>query len=258
MTKSLLGVKQICVPSTGSLSKGVFERRTSTGSKAFSFLICLDDIKFVLLSFFTLIEAIWLKIWAKPSSKNEKGSLPVHLCRLKTSLLKFAIISKVTNKKMNFQRTVRLTSSKNAIRLNVLQFCSSLDPFVISPGTIYMFRSFCDSSKCLNFDKFWKQLLWRGLKFLVRDDLRITAIEFFEFACDRGIGHARVFFHWPTRDKCLIRPFKTFPQCNSTQNRSNLRCNHTMTNEVMSWLMLPSLRYLSVWSKGFPLPPNPQ
>ena len=42
----------------GSLSKGVFARRTSTGSKTFSLLICLDDIKFVLHSFFTLIETI--------------------------------------------------------------------------------------------------------------------------------------------------------------------------------------------------------
>ena len=41
-----------------SLSKGVFERRTSTGSEAFSLLTCLDDIKFVFLSFFTVIEAI--------------------------------------------------------------------------------------------------------------------------------------------------------------------------------------------------------
>ena len=39
-------------------SKGVFERRTSTGSEEFSFLISLDDIKFVLLSFFTLIVTI--------------------------------------------------------------------------------------------------------------------------------------------------------------------------------------------------------
>ena len=42
----------------GSLSKGVFERRTSTGSEVFSLLTCLDDIKFVFLSFFTVIEAI--------------------------------------------------------------------------------------------------------------------------------------------------------------------------------------------------------
>ena len=55
-----------------SLSKGVFERRTSTGSKAFFLLICLDDINFVLLSFFTPIETIWLKIWANAPSKNEK------------------------------------------------------------------------------------------------------------------------------------------------------------------------------------------
>ena len=41
-----------------SLSKDVFERRTSTGSKTFSLFTSLDDIKFVLLSFFTLIETI--------------------------------------------------------------------------------------------------------------------------------------------------------------------------------------------------------
>ena len=35
-----------------NLNKGVFERRTSTGSED---LICLDGIKFVVLSFFTLV-----------------------------------------------------------------------------------------------------------------------------------------------------------------------------------------------------------
>ena len=71
-----------------SLSKGVLERRTSTGSKAFSLLTCLDDIKFEFLSFFTVREVIWLKIWAKPPFKNEKRSLPVDVRRSKTSLLK--------------------------------------------------------------------------------------------------------------------------------------------------------------------------
>ena len=42
----------------GSLSKGVFEPPASTGSEAFILLTCLDDIKFVLLCFFTLIETI--------------------------------------------------------------------------------------------------------------------------------------------------------------------------------------------------------
>ena len=75
----------------GSLSKGVFERRTSTGSEVFSLLTCLDDIKFVFLSFFTVIEAIWLKICAKPPSKNQKRPLPVDVRRSKTLLLKLPI-----------------------------------------------------------------------------------------------------------------------------------------------------------------------
>ena len=37
-------------------SKDVFEPRTSTGSEAFSLSVCFDATKFVLLSFFTLIE----------------------------------------------------------------------------------------------------------------------------------------------------------------------------------------------------------
>ena len=41
-----------------SLSKDVFERRTSTGSEVFFSFICLDSNKFVLLSFFSLIKTI--------------------------------------------------------------------------------------------------------------------------------------------------------------------------------------------------------
>ena len=48
----------------GSLSKSVFERRTSTGSEVFSFIIWLDAAKFVLLSVFTLIETIWPNVKA--------------------------------------------------------------------------------------------------------------------------------------------------------------------------------------------------
>ena len=72
----------------GSLSSDVFERRTSTGSEVFSLLTCSDDIQFVFLSFFTVIEAIWLKICAKPPSKNEKRPLPVDVRRSETLLLK--------------------------------------------------------------------------------------------------------------------------------------------------------------------------
>ena len=46
------------VVSLGSLSTNVFERRTSTRSELFSPIICLDAAKFVLLSFFALIETV--------------------------------------------------------------------------------------------------------------------------------------------------------------------------------------------------------
>ena len=86
------GLIRLKLPTLGSLSKGVFERRTSTGSEVFSLLTCLDDIKFVFLSFFTVIEAIWLKICAKPPSKNQKRPLPVDVRRSKTLFLKLPIV----------------------------------------------------------------------------------------------------------------------------------------------------------------------
>ena len=46
------------VVSLGSLSTNVFERRTSTRSELFPPIICLDAAKFVLLSFFALIETV--------------------------------------------------------------------------------------------------------------------------------------------------------------------------------------------------------
>ena len=76
----------------GSLSSDVFERRTSTGREVFSLLTCLDDIKFVFLSFFTFIEAIWLKICGKPLSKNETRPLPVDVRRSKTLLLRLPVV----------------------------------------------------------------------------------------------------------------------------------------------------------------------
>ena len=65
----------------GSLSKGVFERHTSTGREAFSFIMRLDATKYVLLSVFTLTETIWQNIGAIPLPMNEKGSLPVEVRR---------------------------------------------------------------------------------------------------------------------------------------------------------------------------------
>ena len=78
----------------GSLSKGVFERRTSTGSEVFFILKHLDAPKFVFLSVLTIIETSCPKRWAKPLSKNEKRPLPVDARRSKTSLLKFINIAR--------------------------------------------------------------------------------------------------------------------------------------------------------------------
>ena len=66
------------VRTLGSLSKDVFEQRTSTGSEAISLLIYLNATKCALLSVFTLIKTIPLKIKKKKQLfKNAKSLLPV-------------------------------------------------------------------------------------------------------------------------------------------------------------------------------------
>ena len=72
----------------GTLSKDVFERRTSTGSEAFSLFICLDADKLVLLSFFSLLKTIYPRVSTKPLLNDAKSSHPVDVRRSKTRLLK--------------------------------------------------------------------------------------------------------------------------------------------------------------------------
>ena len=72
----------------GSLSKDVFERRTSTGSEAFSLFIYLDSNKFVLLSFFSLIKMIYSRVSTEPLPNDAKSQLLVEVRRSKTLLLK--------------------------------------------------------------------------------------------------------------------------------------------------------------------------
>ena len=75
----------------GTLSKDVFERRTSTGSEAFSLSICLDANKLVLLSFFSLLKTIYPRVSTKPLPNDAKSPLPVDVRRSKTLLLKLPI-----------------------------------------------------------------------------------------------------------------------------------------------------------------------
>ena len=81
----------------GSLSKGVFERRTVTGNETFSLFTHLGATVFVVLSVFTGIEAIYLKIRAHPLPKNEKRPLPVAVRRSKTPLLKLPNVASITS-----------------------------------------------------------------------------------------------------------------------------------------------------------------
>ena len=75
----------------GALSNDVFERRTSTGSEAFSLFICLDANKLVLLSFFSLLKTIYPRVSTKPLPNDAKSPLPVDVRRSKTLLLKLPI-----------------------------------------------------------------------------------------------------------------------------------------------------------------------
>ena len=80
----------------GNLSKDVFERRTSPGSEAFFLFICLDAIKFSLVTFFSLLKTIYPRVLTKPLPNVAKSPLPVDVRRSKTLLLKLPIC---TNKK---------------------------------------------------------------------------------------------------------------------------------------------------------------
>ena len=75
----------------GSLSKGVFELRTSTRSEIFFILKYIDNTKIVFLSLFLIVETICPEIWAKIKLKNEKSPLPVAVRHSNASLLKFTI-----------------------------------------------------------------------------------------------------------------------------------------------------------------------
>ena len=82
-----------CVEHPKSLSKDVFERRTSTGSEVFSLTTCLDAKKFVLISFFSLLKTIYLRVSTKPLPNDAKRPLPVDVRRSKTLLLKLPVTS---------------------------------------------------------------------------------------------------------------------------------------------------------------------
>ena len=85
MCQAVSGIGPVII---GNLSINVFERRTSTGSEAFFLFLCLDAIKFSLLTFFSLLKTIYPRVLTKPLLNDAKSPLPVDVRRLKTLLLK--------------------------------------------------------------------------------------------------------------------------------------------------------------------------
>ena len=77
----------------GSLSTRVFDTRTATGSKLFSLLTCFYTTTFTLLSIFSPLQMISIKIWETPLSWHAKCSLPVAVRVSKTRVLKLPNIA---------------------------------------------------------------------------------------------------------------------------------------------------------------------
>ena len=84
----LLIVKVRLCHTIGSLSTPVFERWTATGSEVFSLVTCLHTTTLTLLSIFSPLEIIGIKIWETPLSWHAKCSLPVAVRLSKTWVLK--------------------------------------------------------------------------------------------------------------------------------------------------------------------------
>ena len=83
----------------GRLSTRVFETRTATGSELLSVLTSLQTTTFTLLSIFSQLEIILIKIWETPLSLKEKSPLAVAVRVPKTRVLKLPIKSKPRNPK---------------------------------------------------------------------------------------------------------------------------------------------------------------
>ena len=104
----------------GSLSKRVFETRTSTGSEPFSLLTCLHSTTFILLSIFSPLEMISIKIWETALSWDLKRSLPVGVCVLKTRALKLPINITCTRSGLRKQTAGSLSNDNGDGNENVI------------------------------------------------------------------------------------------------------------------------------------------
>ena len=94
----------------------VLKTRTTTGSELFSLLTCLHTTTFTLLSIFSPLEMIYIKIWETPLPWQTKCSFPVAVRLSKTRVLKLTIVG---------QQLPTLLGVTCCVRLHIL-FCVSL------------------------------------------------------------------------------------------------------------------------------------
>ena len=104
--------------------------RTATGCGRFSsYFTCLHTTAFILLSIFSLVETISLKIWERPLSWHAKCSLPISVRCSKTSTPIYVVMERailgynvpqlaLTQKK----KTKKSTSCIVKNRLNVFKY----------------------------------------------------------------------------------------------------------------------------------------
>ena len=116
------------VSTLGSLSKRIFETRTTTGSELFSLLTCVHTTTFTLLSIVSLLQKISIKIWKTPLSWHAKCSLLVAVCVSKTCVLKLPIVwGKGGRKKRQRKKNMRCSYNDGSMCSKFSTFCPKFD-----------------------------------------------------------------------------------------------------------------------------------
>ena len=90
-----------------------FETQTANGSNLFSLITRLQAITFTLLSTFSPVGMIRMKMWETPLSWHEKCSLPVAVHVSKTRLLKLPIRSLPQRRRQQERHKIAYLTMKN-------------------------------------------------------------------------------------------------------------------------------------------------
>ena len=127
----------------GSLSKDLFERRTSTGSEPFFLFICLDADKSVLLSFFSLKKTIYPSVSNKPLPSDTKSPLPVDVRRSRSCCLRSLLFLNFLVRLLIYNNGNRTEWSPNPTRLDATKFFYQL---IITITNFVIYQAFLNQN----------------------------------------------------------------------------------------------------------------